>query len=53
MRIIIAMGEEEKLLNFVIPRSFKPKCKKHFRHRMNWIIKLMEKDTGRPINELC
>lgn len=52
MRIIIAWGKEEDLLNKVIPRSYSPSYKVAFKNRMNWIIGLMEKDSGKSIDEL-
>jgi hypothetical protein len=52
MRIIIAWGKEEDLLNRVIPRSYRPTYKVAFKNRMDWIIRLMEKDSGKSIEQL-
>jgi len=53
MRIIIATGEDEDLINMVIPRNFWTNNRRPFRKRMKWIISLMEKDSGRKIETLA
>lgn len=53
MRIIILTGERGKLLDKIIPRSFWTSNTRISISRLKWIIGLMEKDSGRKIDELC
>jgi hypothetical protein len=52
MRILFLSGKRGKLLDKIIPRSYWTSNDKATIKRLNWIISLMEKDTGKSIETL-
>lgn len=46
MRIIIAWGEDEKLLNKILPREYFTSNAKMRKKRMNWVIDKIKNPGG-------
>jgi hypothetical protein len=53
MDIFIETGETARLLKMILPKSYRTSDTYITEKRLRWIISLMEKETKKPIKELC